>query len=182
MDHHGRNPVPDPDAPPIKYPPSSKTTARLKAKAEEKARNAAAAQTLAKQLQPRLQPPAGRLFAIDVAAVVLRGPRGGIGSTERMVRTLAPLAAAGRHLPAVLMAAGGWQDEVALREAVAGLGPKLAVLCLRVCRRRTGLRMAKMAPEALSRRQRNGFTEARLPCCRMAGSCARPAGDREIRQ
>lgn len=98
----------DQRAGPIVYPPSSKTIARLKAKAEEKARNAAAAKTLAKQVQPALRPPAGCLFAVDAAALLLRGPLGGIGTTERIARTLAPLAAGGRHLPAVLVTAGGW--------------------------------------------------------------------------
>ena len=41
------------------------------------------------------------------------------------------------------MAAGGGQDEVALREALASLGPKLTALGLRICRRKAGLRMAK---------------------------------------
>ncbi|XYD10156.1 hypothetical protein R1A27_06485 [Methylobacterium sp. NMS12] len=131
---------------PIVYPPSSKTIARLKAKAEEKARNAAAAKALAKQVQPALRPPAGRLFAVDAAALLLRGPLGGIGTSERMVRTLAPLAAGGRHLPAVLTAAGSWQDEAVLREVLAGLGPKLAALGLRICWRKVGIRMARVRP------------------------------------
>lgn len=41
------------------------------------------------------------------------------------------------------MASGGWGDEESLREALAGLGPKLAAIGLRVCRRKAGLRMAK---------------------------------------
>jgi hypothetical protein len=63
-----------------------------------------------------------------------------------MVRTLGPLAVGGRHLPAVLVTAGGWQDEEALREALTGLGLKLAAIGLRVCRRKAGLRMAKARP------------------------------------
>jgi hypothetical protein len=62
------------------------------------------------------------------------------------VRTLAPLTAGGRHPPAALMAAGGWRDEAALREALAGLSGKLAVLGLRICKRKAGLRMAKYNP------------------------------------
>lgn len=137
---------PDPNAPPMKRPPSSRTIARLHEKTEAEARNAAAASALARQLQPGLRAPADRLFAVDAGALLLRGPMGGIGSTERMVRTLEPLAAGGRHLPAVLVGAGGWHDEEALREALAGLGPKLAVLGLRICRRKAGLRMAKSKP------------------------------------
>jgi len=128
---------------PTKRPPSSRTIARLREKGEAEARNAAAAQALARQVQPALRPPAGRLFAVDAAALLLRGPLGGIGSTERMVRTLAPLAAGGRHAAAVLVAAGGWQSEEALREALASLGPKLVALGLRVDRRKAGLRIAK---------------------------------------
>lgn len=137
---------PDPNAPPPPRVPSSRTIARLKAKAEEAARIAAAAQALARQVQPGLRPPPGRLFAVDAAGLVLQGPLGGIGSTDRMMRTLAPLAAGGRHLPAMLMAAGGWADEEALREALAALAPKLAVLGLRICRRKAGLRMARSKP------------------------------------
>ncbi|MCJ2132786.1 hypothetical protein MKK69_01680 [Methylobacterium sp. J-026] len=134
----------DQPAEPVRRPPSSRTIARRQVEAEAAARAASAAQALAKQVQPGLQPPAGRLFATDTAALLLRGPLGGISSTERMVRTLTPLAAGGRHAAAVLVAAGGWQDEVALREALAALGPKLAVLGLRICRRKAGLRMAKV--------------------------------------
>ena len=128
---------------PTKRPPSSHTIARLKAKADEAARNAAAAQALARQVQPGLRPPVGRLFAVDAAGLVLRGPLGGIGTSDRVVRTLAPLAAGGRHLPAVLVAAGGWQDENALRAALVAVAPKLAALGLRICRRKAGIRMAK---------------------------------------
>lgn len=132
---------------PTKRPPSSRTIARLREKGEAEVRNAAAAQAMARQVQPALRPPAGRLFAVDAAALLLRGPMGGIGSTERMVRTLVPLAAGGRHAAAVLVAAGGWTDEQALREALAALAPKLTVLGLRICRRKAGLRMAKSKPD-----------------------------------
>ncbi|WP_139220990.1 hypothetical protein [Methylobacterium brachiatum] len=136
----------DPNAPPVKRPPSSKTIARLREKAEAAARNAAAARALTAQVQPALRPPAGRLFGVDAAALLLRGPVGGIGTTTRIVRTLGPLAAGGRHPAAVLMAAGSWGDEEALREALVGLGPKLAAIGLRICRRKAGLRMAKARP------------------------------------
>jgi hypothetical protein len=140
----------DPNAPSIKRPPSSRTIARMKAKAEETAETAAAAEALAKQVMPGLRSPPGRLFAADAAALLLRGPLGGIGSTERMVRTLAPLAAGGRHVMAVLTAAGGWSDEEALREALAGFGPKLAALGLRIDRRKAGIRISKLRPTARS--------------------------------
>ncbi|MGH1589273.1 hypothetical protein ACRBEV_14070 [Methylobacterium phyllosphaerae] len=41
------------------------------------------------------------------------------------------------------MADGGWQDG----EALASLSPKLAVISLRICRRKTGVRMAKARAE-----------------------------------
>ena len=137
----------DQPACPIVYPPSSRTIARLKAKADEAARAVVAAQILRGQVQPGLKPPAGKLFAADLDALVLRGPNGGLGSTERAIRTLVPLAAGGRHPAAVLLAAGGWSDEAALREALAALAPRLTVLGLRICRRKAGLRMAKLKPD-----------------------------------
>ena len=70
--------------------------------------------------------------------------RGGIGTTKKGVKTVAPLAAGGRRLPAVLVGAGGWADEAALREGLDAVTPKLAVLGLRICRRKAGLWMAKV--------------------------------------
>ncbi len=133
----------DPNAPPVKRPPSSRTIARLRAKAEGAGRDVEAARALARQVQPGLRPPPGRLFDVDAAGMVLRGPAGGIGSSTKIIETLAPLAQGGRHPAAVLVTAGKWVDEVALREALAGLGPKLAAVGLRICRRKAGLRMAK---------------------------------------
>lgn len=136
-------PPADPNVQPVKRPPSSRTIARLKEKAEEAARDAAAARALRAQVQPGLKPPAGKLFDVDAGALLIRGPAGGLGTSERVVRTLAPLTAGGRHPAAALLAAGGWRDEAALREALTGLAPKLAALGLRVCRRKAGLRMAR---------------------------------------
>lgn len=123
--------------------PSSRTIARLREKAEAAARAASAAQALTAQVQRGFRPPAGKLFGVDTVGLLLIGPAGALGTSERMARTLAPLAAGGRHLPAVLVTAGGWQDEEALRKALAGLAPKLAAIGLRVCRRKAGIRMAK---------------------------------------
>jgi hypothetical protein len=133
----------NPNEAPVRRPPSSRTIARLKAKADDAARTAEAARVLRGQVQPRLKPPAGKLFAVDIEGLVLRGPAGGIGTSERMARTLAPLAARGRYSPAILTEAGGWQDEAALRAALAGLAPKLEAVGLRICRRKAGLRMAR---------------------------------------
>jgi len=135
---------PDPNAPPVKRSPSSRTIARLREKVEAEARNAAAARQLRAQVQRAFRLPAGKVFGVDTAGLLLIGPAGALGTTSRMARTLAPLAAGGRHAAAVLVAAGGWQDEDALRDALAALGPKLAVVGLRICKRRAGLRIAKL--------------------------------------
>ncbi|MDP4024045.1 hypothetical protein Q8W71_15555 [Methylobacterium sp. NEAU 140] len=127
----------------MKRPPSSRTLARMREKADEAARNAEAARTLRAQVQPGLRPPPGRLFDVDVAGMVLRGPLGGIGTSERMVRTLHVLTHGGRHPAAVLVVAGGWRDEPALIEALRGLRPRLAAVGLRLDRRKAGVRMAK---------------------------------------
>lgn len=137
-------PPADPNEPPVKRPPSSRTIARLRDKAMVAARDAAAATVLRAQVQPSLRPPAGKVFDVDAAALLIRGQAGGLGSSERILRTLAPLAAGGRHPAVALVAAGGWRDEAALHEALSGLGPKLAALGLRICRRKAGLRMAKV--------------------------------------
>lgn len=133
---------------PVKRPPSSRTIARLKAKAEAEARNAAAAQQLQAQVQRTFRPPPGKVFGVDTAALLLIGPAGALGTTTRMAKTLEPLAAGGRHLQPVLLAAGSWADEAALREALTAIAPKLSVLGLRICRRKAGLRMAKVKPAA----------------------------------
>lgn len=136
-------PPEDPNAPPVRRPPSSRTIARLKAKADDATRTAEAARVLRSQVQSGLKPPAGKLFSVDIGGMVLCGPAGGIGTSERMARTLAPLAAGGRHPGNALVAAGTWVDEGALREALAGLAPKLEAVGLRICRRKAGLRMAR---------------------------------------
>lgn len=129
---------------PIVYPPSSKTIVRRREKAEAAARDAMAARQLQDQVQRAFRPPPGKVFGVNTAGLLLIGPAGALGTTTRMARTLAPLAAGGRHAAAVLVAAGGWQDEDALCDALAALGPKLAVLGLRICKRRAGLRIAKL--------------------------------------
>jgi hypothetical protein len=131
---------------PVKHPPSSRELARRRAKAEATARAAVEAKALARQVQPGLRSPAGRLFALDAEALILRGPAGGIGTSGRVVRTLEPLAAGGRHPAASLVAAGGWGDELALREALDAMVPKLHAVGLRICRRKAGLRMTKAGP------------------------------------
>ena len=124
--------------------PGSRTIGRMRAKAEAAERAAAAAQALARQVQPGLRPPPGCLFAVDVEGLVLRGPRGGIGSSPQIIATLVPLAQGGRHPVETLVVAGGWTGEEGLREALAALVPKLRVIGLRVCRRKAGIRIAKV--------------------------------------
>lgn len=118
----------------------------MREKAEAAVRAAVAARELARQLQPGLRSPPGRLFVADAEGLILRGPRGGIGSTPRIIETLMPLAAGGRHPAEALIAAGEWKDGAALREALSALGQKLAAIGLRVCRRKAGFRMAKARP------------------------------------
>jgi hypothetical protein len=139
-------PPADPNAPPMKRPPSSRTIARLRAKAEAEARAAEAARAPARQVQPGLRPPPGKLFATDAAGLILCGPAGGIGTSARVVQTLEPLTQGGRHPAAALVASGKWADKAALRAALDVLAPKLLVIGLQICRRKTGLRMAKARP------------------------------------
>ncbi|MGH1574946.1 hypothetical protein ACRAWG_35315 [Methylobacterium sp. P31] len=88
----------DPNAAPVKWPPSSKTIARLRARAEAEARNAAAAEALQAQVQRGFKPPAGKVFGVDTAGLLLIGPAGALGTTSRIARTLEPLAAGGGTL------------------------------------------------------------------------------------
>ena len=76
------------------------------------------------------------------------GPAGGVGTTPAIARTLEALAAPGRHDEAALAAATGWRDVAHLREALDGLTPKLAVLGLRIDRRKVGIRVTKVRPTA----------------------------------
>ncbi|KQP05910.1 hypothetical protein ASF28_18655 [Methylobacterium sp. Leaf99] len=104
---------------------------------------AAAVRALQGQVQPAFRPPAGRLWKVDAEAQMIVGPAGGIGTTPVIVRTLEALATPGRHDEGVVAAAGGWRDVAHLREAMTGLAPKLAVIGLRLDRRKTGIRITK---------------------------------------
>ena len=132
---------------PVKRPPSSREIARRRAKAEAEARAAVEAKALARQVQPGLRAPPGRLFALDAEGLVLRGPLGGLGASPRIIETLGPFAAGGRHPLSVLAAAGGWKDEAAVREALAGLGGRLGAVGLRLDRRKSGWRIARAKGE-----------------------------------
>lgn len=125
---------------------SSRTIAADKARADQEARIAREAGALRSQVQRGFRPPPGRLWTVDAEALVIIGPAGGIGTTPVIVRTLEALSAPGRHDEAVVAAAGDWRDVAHLREAMAALAPKLAVLGLRLDRRKTGVRITKVKP------------------------------------
>lgn len=116
------------------------------ARKEEAARQIEAVRTMRTQVQPGLRSPPGRLFSADLASLTLRGPVGGIGSSERMVLTLAPLGAGGRRPSTALRIAGGWPDEATMLEALAAISGKLGAIGLRLDKRKTGIRMAKARP------------------------------------
>lgn len=105
-----------------------------------------AVQALQAQVQRAFRPPSGRLWKVDAEAQIIIGPAGGIGTTPVIVRTLEALATPGRHDEAVVAAVGGWRDVAHFREGMAGLAPKLAVIGLRLDRRKTGVRITKVKP------------------------------------
>lgn len=121
---------------------SSRQIAARKAKAEEQARVARETAALEAQIQRGFRPPAGRLFGVDVEALILIGPGGGIGVTPLLARTLAILSAPGRHAPESLLAAG-WRDVDHLRDGLSAFSGKLAAVGLVLNRRATGLRITK---------------------------------------
>ena len=126
---------------------ANKAANRMRAermRAEAAAKAASAVQALRSQVQPAFRPPPGRLWRVDAEARIIVGPAGGIGTTPVIVRTLEALATPGRHDEAVVAAAGGWRDVAQLREAMAGLAPKLAVIGLRLDRRKVGIRITKV--------------------------------------
>ena len=123
--------------PPIKYAKSSRTIAREREKAEQAARDAAAAAALVKSVVRGMRPPAGRLWAVDAAALLLIGPGGAIPVSSSQAAALAPYAAGGRH-----------PETPQLSEAAKGLAPRLAAVGLRIDKRKTGVRIARVAQSA----------------------------------
>lgn len=107
-----------------------------------KARVAAEAATLRTQLQTAFQPPPGKLFGVEEAAMMIIGPNGGIGTTALLVRTMAQLAAKGRHAPESLLVAG-WQDLDHLSAGMDAFAGKLGAVGLMLDRRKTGWRITK---------------------------------------
>src|ERR1700712_3549511 len=130
-------------AAPIRNRPSSLQLENERARAAEQARVAESAKTVGAQVQTGFRPPSGRLFSVDVEALMILGPNGGVGTTAVIARTLAPLAAEGRQDEHELAVATGWRDEGHLREGLAALAPKLAALGLRLDRRKAGIRIGK---------------------------------------
>lgn len=124
---------------------SSRQIAARKAKAEEQVRVDREEAALRAQVQTAFRPPAGRLFSVDLAGLMLIGPGGGIGVAPLLARTLAILSAPGRHLPESVLAAG-WRDVDHLRDGLAAAAGKLAVIGLIVNRRKTGFRITRPKP------------------------------------
>jgi len=89
--------------------------------------------------------PAGKLFGVDEAALVLIGPYGAIVISPILLRTLALLAGKGRHPPESLLPAG-WQDLEHLSTGLAAAGLTLAAVGLRLDRRKTGWRITRLRP------------------------------------
>ncbi len=123
---------PNPVAPPLPRPKSSRVQQREREKAEQAARDAAAAAALSKSVVRGMRPPAGRLSAVDAAALLLVGPGGAIPITGAQAVALAPYAAGGRH-----------PETPQLSEAAKGLALRLAAVGLRIDRRKAGVRLAK---------------------------------------
>lgn len=126
---------------------SQRTIAREQARREEASRQVEAVRAMRAQVQPGLRAAPGRLFTADLASLTLRGPAGGIGASERLMRTLVPLSESGRRPAAALQAAGSWADETSMFEALAALSGKLAAIGLRIDKRKAGIRMGRLRPE-----------------------------------
>ena len=85
---------------------SSRTIRLERERAAVRARLAAEAAAQRATVQLAFKPPPGRLFGVDVPGLMLIGPAGGIGTTPLLARTMAILAAPGRHQPEALLLAG----------------------------------------------------------------------------
>lgn len=124
---------------------SSRQVAARAAKAEAQARVDQETAALRAQVQHAFRPPAGRLFGVDLAGLMLIGPGGGIGVTPLLARTLAILSAPGRHMAESVMAAG-WRDADHLRDGLAAAAGKLSAVGLILSRRKAGLRITQAKP------------------------------------
>ncbi|KAA0121002.1 hypothetical protein CIW48_26205 [Methylobacterium sp. P1-11] len=118
---------------------------RALAKAADAAQLATEVDRIRSEVRVGVKAPAGKLAAVDTAAMLLLGPQGAVGCGGALLRTLEVLAGKGRHPVPSLLAAGRWQDEAALRAALEAFRPKLAAIGLRVCRRKAGWRLARAA-------------------------------------
>ena len=113
-------------------------------KAEKQVQATEAARVFQGQVMPGFRPPAGKLWGVDEAALMIVGPKGAIGTTAAMAKVLRPLAAGGRHDEAGIAAATGCRDVQQLREVLTGNAGKLAAVGLRVDRRKAGIRIGKI--------------------------------------
>lgn len=121
---------------------SSRTIRLEQERAAARARVAAEAAALRAHVQPAFKPPPGKLFGMDVDGQMLIGPAGGIGTTPLVARTMAILAAPGRHQPETLLPAG-WNALEHLQEGLEAFAGKLGAIGLVLNRRNTGLRITK---------------------------------------
>ncbi|TXN81104.1 hypothetical protein [Methylobacterium sp. WL8] len=103
------------------------------------------------QVMPNFRPPAGKLWGVNEAAMMIVGPGGGIGTTATIAGILALLALGSRHDEAGIAAATGCRDVAHLREILTGMAGKLATIGLRVDRRKAGIRIAKAKPTSRPR-------------------------------
>ncbi|MCJ2018625.1 hypothetical protein MKK84_14460 [Methylobacterium sp. E-065] len=117
---------------------------RALAKEADAARMAVEVARIRSEIRLGVKPPAGRLAAVDVPAMLLLGPLGAVGCGAALMRTCEVLAGRGRHPVPSLLIAGRWDDEAALRAALKAFKPKLAAIGLRVCRRKAGWRLARV--------------------------------------
>lgn len=125
----------------------TKTSRQINAAAERAAtgeRLSAVTAAIRSQVQSGFMLPPGKQWTVDVGALLLIGPAGAIGVSALMARTLVALSGSGRHDEARIVASAGCRDVPHLRELLAGIAGRLAAVDLRVDRRRTGIRIAKM--------------------------------------
>ncbi len=115
---------------------------------QENERAAVQAQVAVEEAAQRAQvmvgfsPPSGKLFDVDVQGMMVIGPAGGVGTTLLLARTIAILAAPGRHAPEALLSAG-WRDIEHLNEGLDAFAGKLRAIGLVLNRRKTGLQITK---------------------------------------
>lgn len=114
---------------------------RQAARAAEAARVAAETARVRSEARLGILPPPGKLASVDMDALIIAGPLGAVGLPAGVLRTLQVLAKGKRHPVPALIGAGLWRDEAALAAALDAARPRLAAIGLRICRRKSGLRL-----------------------------------------